>query len=120
KGADHGAILDVLTNRTSAQRQQTTRVFQALTKQDLLKSMEAALSGDLERVIVGLLKPPAQYDAHELRAALTAWGHSSPLGGQWGARGLSALLPTLRMAASSSEGPARETTNTGGKYPEEI
>nr|XP_042699175.1 annexin A9 [Chrysemys picta bellii] len=67
--ADHGAILDVLTNRTSAQR-----VFQALTKQDLLKSMEAALSGNLERVIVGLLKPPAQYDAHELRAAMQGIG----------------------------------------------
>uniref|UniRef100_A0A8C4YDH4 Annexin A9 n=1 Tax=Gopherus evgoodei TaxID=1825980 RepID=A0A8C4YDH4_9SAUR len=72
-GADHGAILDVLTNRTNAQRQQITKVFQALTKQDLLKSMEAALSGNLERVIVGLLKPPAQYDAHELRAAMQ-WG----------------------------------------------
>ncbi|XP_073179145.1 annexin A9 isoform X2 [Lepidochelys kempii] len=73
-GADHGAILDVLTNRTSAQRQQITKVFQALTKQDLLKSMEAALSGNLERVIVGLLKPPAQYDAHELRAAMQGMG----------------------------------------------
>ncbi|XP_065430175.1 annexin A9 isoform X1 [Chrysemys picta bellii] len=73
-GADHGAILDVLTNRTSAQRQQITKVFQALTKQDLLKSMEAALSGNLERVIVGLLKPPAQYDAHELRAAMQGIG----------------------------------------------
>ncbi|XP_038239478.1 annexin A9 isoform X2 [Dermochelys coriacea] len=73
-GADHGAILDVLTNRTSAQRQQITKVFQALTKQDLLKSMEAALSGNLERVIVGLLKLPAQYDAHELRAAMQGMG----------------------------------------------
>ncbi|KAM9114764.1 annexin A9 isoform 2-T2 [Pangshura tecta] len=73
-GADHGAILDVLTNRTNAQRQQITKVFQALTKQDLLKSMGAALSGDLERVIVGLLKPLAQYDAHELRAAMQGMG----------------------------------------------
>ncbi|TFK06755.1 nuclear receptor coactivator 4 [Platysternon megacephalum] len=73
-GADHGAILDVLTNRTSTQRQQITKVFEALTKQDLLKSMEAALSGNLERVIVGLLKPPAQYDAHELRAAMQGMG----------------------------------------------
>ncbi|KAH1179915.1 hypothetical protein KIL84_005965 [Mauremys mutica] len=73
-GADHGAILDVLTNRTNAQRQQITKVFQALTKQDLLKSMGAALSGNLERVIVGLLKPPAQYDAHELRAAMQGMG----------------------------------------------
>uniref|UniRef100_A0A8C0GQZ3 Annexin A9 n=1 Tax=Chelonoidis abingdonii TaxID=106734 RepID=A0A8C0GQZ3_CHEAB len=38
--------------------------------QDLLKSMEAALSGNLERVIMGLLKPLAQYDAHELRVAI--------------------------------------------------
>nr|XP_032623883.1 LOW QUALITY PROTEIN: annexin A9 [Chelonoidis abingdonii] len=73
-GADHGAILDVLTNRTNAQRQQITKMFQALTKQDLLKSMEAALSGNLERVIMGLLKPLAQYDAHELRVAMQGMG----------------------------------------------
>uniref|UniRef100_A0A674IRA0 Annexin A9 n=1 Tax=Terrapene triunguis TaxID=2587831 RepID=A0A674IRA0_9SAUR len=73
-GADHGAILDVLTNRTSAQRQHITKGFQALTKQDLLKSMEVALSGNLEQVIMGLLKPPAQYDAHELRAAMQGIG----------------------------------------------
>uniref|UniRef100_A0A8C8RR47 Annexin A9 n=1 Tax=Pelusios castaneus TaxID=367368 RepID=A0A8C8RR47_9SAUR len=72
-GIDHGAILDVLTNRTSDQRQQIAEVFQALTQQDLLKSLEAALSGNLEQVIVGLLKLPAQYNAHELRAAMKVW-----------------------------------------------
>uniref|UniRef100_A0A8C4YDA3 Annexin A9 n=1 Tax=Gopherus evgoodei TaxID=1825980 RepID=A0A8C4YDA3_9SAUR len=93
-GADHGAILDVLTNRTNAQRQQITKVFQALTKQDLLKSMEAALSGNLERVIVGLLKPPAQYDAHELRAAMQVRPGETAL--PWEAGGVHvALLPTL-------------------------
>uniref|UniRef100_A0A8C3FNM5 Annexin A9 n=1 Tax=Chrysemys picta bellii TaxID=8478 RepID=A0A8C3FNM5_CHRPI len=73
--ADHGAILDVLTNRTSAQSSDPSGAL----FQDLLKSMEAALSGNLERVIVGLLKPPAQYDAHELRAAMQVWpGDAAP------------------------------------------
>uniref|UniRef100_A0A8C3SE34 Annexin A9 n=1 Tax=Chelydra serpentina TaxID=8475 RepID=A0A8C3SE34_CHESE len=96
-GADHGAILDVLTNRTSAQRQQITKVFQDLTKQDLLKSMEAALSGNLERVIVGLLKPPAQYDAHELRAAMQVWpGDAAP---PWEAGGVHvANQPCARLS----------------------
>ncbi|XP_074837434.1 annexin A9 [Carettochelys insculpta] len=73
-GVDHRTVLDVLINRTNAQRQQITKRFRALSKQDLQKSLEAALSGNLARVIVGLLKPPAQYDAHELRAAMKGLG----------------------------------------------
>uniref|UniRef100_A0A8C0GLI0 Annexin A9 n=1 Tax=Chelonoidis abingdonii TaxID=106734 RepID=A0A8C0GLI0_CHEAB len=78
-GADHGAILDVLTNRTNAQRQQITKMFQALTKQVMGRALGAALSGNLERVIMGLLKPLAQYDAHELRVAMQVrWAGPAP------------------------------------------
>ncbi|XP_051848674.1 annexin A9 [Antechinus flavipes] len=70
QGVDQGTIVNVLTNRNGEQRQLIARAFQERTQQDLLKSLQAALSGSLEKVVVALLKPAAQYDAHELRAAL--------------------------------------------------
>ncbi|XP_012870596.1 PREDICTED: annexin A9 [Dipodomys ordii] len=74
QGVDHGAIVDVLTNRSREQRQLISRAFQERTQQDLLKSLQAALSGNLERIVVALLQPPAQFDAQELRTALKASG----------------------------------------------
>ncbi|VTJ80447.1 Hypothetical predicted protein [Marmota monax] len=72
QGVDHGAIVDVLTNRSREQRQLISRAFQERTQQDLLKSLQAALSGNLEKIVVALLQPAAQFDAQELRTALKA------------------------------------------------
>ncbi|KAM7318306.1 hypothetical protein ACRRTK_023043 [Alexandromys fortis] len=74
QGVDHSTIVDVLTNRSREQRQLISRAFQERTKQDLLKSLQAALSGDLEKIVVALLRPAAQSDAQELRTALKASG----------------------------------------------
>ncbi|XP_028911612.1 annexin A9 [Ornithorhynchus anatinus] len=74
QGVDQGTIVDVLTNRTTEQRLRVAQTFQDRTRQDLLRSLEAALSGSLEKAVVALLKPSAQFDAHELRAALKAPG----------------------------------------------
>ncbi|KAM4860682.1 annexin A9 isoform 2-T2 [Thomomys bottae] len=71
-GVDHRTIVDVLTNRSREQRQLISRAFQERTQQDLLKSLQAALSGNLERIVVALLQPAAQFDAQELRTALKA------------------------------------------------
>ncbi|XP_047374091.1 annexin A9 isoform X3 [Sciurus carolinensis] len=73
-GVDCGAIVDVLTNRSREQRQLISRAFQERTQQDLLKSLQAALSGNLERIVVALLQPASQFDAQELRTALKASG----------------------------------------------
>ncbi|NP_001230277.1 annexin A9 isoform X4 [Sus scrofa] len=70
QGVDHNAIVDVLTNRSREQRQLISRAFQERTQQDLLKSLQAALSGNLERIVVALLHPAAHLDARELRTAL--------------------------------------------------
>ncbi|XP_061461925.1 annexin A9 isoform X2 [Rhineura floridana] len=70
KGVAYGTIIDLLTNRSNKQRQQIAEEFLDFTKQDLLKTLEAAVSGNLEGVIVGLLRPAAQYDAHEINVAL--------------------------------------------------
>ncbi|GAB1287840.1 Annexin A9 [Apodemus speciosus] len=74
KGVDYGTIVDVLTNRSREQRQLISRAFQERTKQDLLTSLRAALSGDLEKIVVALLQPAAQFDAQELRTALKTSG----------------------------------------------
>ncbi|XP_007531599.1 annexin A9 [Erinaceus europaeus] len=70
QGVDHPTILAVLTNCSREQRQLVSRTFQERTQQDLLQSLQAALSGSLERIVVALLQPTAQLDAQELRAAL--------------------------------------------------
>lgn len=70
QGVDRGSIVDVLTNRSREQRQLISRAFQERTQQDLLKSLQAALSGNLERIVMALLQPAAQFDAQELRTAL--------------------------------------------------
>ncbi|XP_028645665.1 annexin A9 [Grammomys surdaster] len=74
QGVDYGTIVDVLTNRSREQRQLISRAFQERTKQDLLKSLQAALSGNLEKIVVALLQPAAQFDAQELRTALKTSG----------------------------------------------
>lgn len=45
--------------------------------QDLLKSLQAALSGNLEKIVVALLQPAAQFDAQELRTALKVPGEDN-------------------------------------------
>ncbi|PNJ56050.1 ANXA9 isoform 3 [Pongo abelii] len=72
QGVDRSAIVDVLTNRSREQRQLISRNFQERTQQDLMKSLQAALSGNLERIVMALLQPAAQFDAQELRTALKA------------------------------------------------
>ncbi|XP_037853915.2 annexin A9 isoform X2 [Chlorocebus sabaeus] len=72
QGVDRSAIVDVLTNRSREQRQLISRAFQERTQQDLLKSLQAALSGNLERIVMALLQPAARFDAQELRTALKA------------------------------------------------
>ncbi|XP_004436035.1 PREDICTED: annexin A9 isoform X1 [Ceratotherium simum simum] len=70
QGVDRSTIVDVLTNRSREQRQLISRAFQERTQQDLLQSLQAALSGHLERTVVALLQPAARFDAQELRRAL--------------------------------------------------
>lgn len=77
QGVDRHAIVDVLTNRSREQRQVISRAFQERTQQDLLTSLQAALSGNLERIVVALLQPEAHFDAQELRTALKDSGPAS-------------------------------------------
>ena len=38
--------------------------------QDLIENLKSELSGDFEKVMVGLVMTPLEYDAHELKSAI--------------------------------------------------
>ncbi|KGL77291.1 Annexin A2, partial [Tinamus guttatus] len=74
KGVDEVTIINILTNRSSEQRQDIAFAYQRRTKKELSAALKSALSGHLEAVILGLLKTPSQYDASELKAAMKGLG----------------------------------------------
>uniref|UniRef100_A0A8C5V5R1 Annexin n=1 Tax=Microcebus murinus TaxID=30608 RepID=A0A8C5V5R1_MICMU len=74
KGVDEVTIVNILTNRSNAQRQDIAFAYQRRTKKELASALKSALSGHLETVILGLLKTPAQYDASELKASMKVDG----------------------------------------------
>lgn len=41
--------------------------------QDLIDDLKSELSGNFERVIIGMMTPTTMYDVHELRRAMKVW-----------------------------------------------
>lgn len=74
KGVDEATIIDILTKRTNAQRQQIKAAYQQSKGKSLEEALRKALKSPLEDVVLGLLKTPAQFDAEELRAAMKGLG----------------------------------------------
>ncbi|XP_029468084.1 annexin A1-like [Rhinatrema bivittatum] len=74
KGVDEATIIDIVTKRNNAQRQQIKNAYQHATGKSLADALKGALSGCFEEVVLGLLKPPAQFDAHELKWATKGLG----------------------------------------------
>ncbi|XP_052569192.1 annexin A1 [Peromyscus californicus insignis] len=74
KGVDEATIIDILTKRTNAQRQQIKAAYLQETGKPLDETLRKALTGHLEEVVLALLKTPAQFDADELRASMKGLG----------------------------------------------
>uniref|UniRef100_A0A2K6RAY5 Annexin n=1 Tax=Rhinopithecus roxellana TaxID=61622 RepID=A0A2K6RAY5_RHIRO len=74
KGVDEATIIDILTKRNNAQRQQIKAAYLQETGKPLDETLKKALTGHLEEVVLALLKTPAQFDADELRAAMKGLG----------------------------------------------
>lgn len=73
-GTDEKAIIDVLAYRSNEQRQQILVMFKTCFGRDLIKDLKSELSGKFEKAALALLMKPAEYDASEVRNAISGAG----------------------------------------------
>uniref|UniRef100_A0A8C8K6H4 Annexin n=1 Tax=Oncorhynchus tshawytscha TaxID=74940 RepID=A0A8C8K6H4_ONCTS len=73
-GVDENTIIDVLVKRSNAQRQQIKASYLKASGKPLETALKSALNGELEDVVLALLKTPAQYDAQQLKLAMKGLG----------------------------------------------
>ncbi|KAM9340486.1 annexin A2 isoform 1-T2 [Symphorus nematophorus] len=71
---DAGTLVRILTNRNNAQRQVIAKTFEEITQKDLAAGVKKALSGELEALLLDLLMPPLEYEAHRLQQAMAGLG----------------------------------------------
>ncbi|AWP21216.1 putative annexin A2-like [Scophthalmus maximus] len=67
-------LVRILTNRSNAQRQVIAKTFGETTQKDLAAGVKKALAGDLEVLLLDLLMPSLQYEAHRLQQAMAGLG----------------------------------------------
>ncbi|KAG8435177.1 hypothetical protein GDO86_013211 [Hymenochirus boettgeri] len=73
-GTDEQAIIDVVANRSSDQRQKIKAAFKTAYGKDLIKDLKSELSGNVEELIIALFMPPTYYDAWSLHHAMKGAG----------------------------------------------
>ncbi|XP_034025694.1 annexin A1a [Thalassophryne amazonica] len=74
KGVDENTIIEILAKRSNEQRQKIKEVYQQSCGKALEADLKKALKGDLEEVVLALLKTPAQYDAQQVKLAMKGFG----------------------------------------------
>ncbi|KAJ1091534.1 hypothetical protein NDU88_004654 [Pleurodeles waltl] len=73
-GTNEDVIIDIITNRTIAQRQEIKIAYKTTVGKELEDDIKSELTGKFEQVIVGLLMSVTQYDVQELKAAMKGAG----------------------------------------------
>ncbi|KAL8181719.1 UNVERIFIED_CONTAM: Annexin A13 [Gekko kuhli] len=73
-GTDEKVIIELLSTRSSDQRQQMKQSYKALYGKDLEEVLKGELSGNFEKTALALLDRPCEYDARELRKAMKGAG----------------------------------------------
>uniref|UniRef100_A0A7N8X6T3 Annexin n=1 Tax=Mastacembelus armatus TaxID=205130 RepID=A0A7N8X6T3_9TELE len=73
-GTDEDAIIDIVARRSNAQRQEIRQSFKSLLGRDLIKDLKSELSKNLERLIIGLMLTPAEFDAKMMQKAMEGAG----------------------------------------------
>ncbi|KAK9522509.1 hypothetical protein VZT92_018966 [Zoarces viviparus] len=74
KGLDENTIIEILVKRSNDQRQKIKEAYQQASGKSLESALKNALKGDLEEVVLALLKTPAHYDAYLLKMAMKGLG----------------------------------------------
>ncbi|XP_061883108.1 annexin A5b [Entelurus aequoreus] len=73
-GTDEEAILQLLTSRSNAQRQEITSAYKTLFGKDLISDLKGELGGKFETLVVALMTAPIAYDVTALRNAIKGAG----------------------------------------------
>uniref|UniRef100_A0A668AMZ6 Annexin n=1 Tax=Myripristis murdjan TaxID=586833 RepID=A0A668AMZ6_9TELE len=73
-GTDEQAIIDLLGSRSNKQRVPLLRTFKTAYGKDLIKDLHSELSGDFRKLVMAMLKTPAELDAYELNSAIKGAG----------------------------------------------
>ncbi|XP_056904085.1 annexin A11a isoform X1 [Takifugu flavidus] len=73
-GTDEHAIIELLGSRSNKQRVVLPRAYKTSYGKDLLKDLHSELSGDFRKLVMALLKTPAEFDAYELNSAIKGAG----------------------------------------------
>ncbi|XP_060635335.2 annexin A3 [Anolis sagrei] len=73
-GTDEKTLIDIITGRSNAQRQLIAKEYKAAAGKELKDALKGDLSGNLERVMVALVMPPALFDAKQLKKSMKGSG----------------------------------------------
>ncbi|KAM4636437.1 annexin A7 isoform 2-T3 [Discoglossus pictus] len=73
-GTDEQTIIDIVSNRSSDQRQKIKAAFKTAYGKDLIKDLKSELSGNVEELIIALFMPQTYYDAWSLYHAMKGAG----------------------------------------------
>uniref|UniRef100_A0A4X1T2W6 Annexin n=1 Tax=Sus scrofa TaxID=9823 RepID=A0A4X1T2W6_PIG len=73
-GTDEAAIIEILSSRTSNERQQIKQKYKATYGKDLEEVLKSELSGNFEKTALALLDRPCEYAARQLRKAMKGLG----------------------------------------------
>ncbi|XP_034535027.1 annexin A3-like isoform X2 [Notolabrus celidotus] len=73
-GTKEKTLIEVLTQRSSAQRKLICEAYQEETGRALLDDLKGDTGGDFEDLLVALVTPPAAYDCHEVMRAMKGAG----------------------------------------------
>lgn len=73
-GTTEKTLIEVLTQRSNAQRQLIAKAYEKATGRTLIADLEGDTHGDFEDVLVALVTPPALYDCKEVIKAIKGAG----------------------------------------------
>uniref|UniRef100_A0A7N8YP88 Annexin n=1 Tax=Mastacembelus armatus TaxID=205130 RepID=A0A7N8YP88_9TELE len=73
-GTDEQAIINLLGSRSAMQRVALLRAYKTSYGKDLIKDLHSELSGDFRKLVMAMMKAPAEFDASELHSAIKGAG----------------------------------------------
>ncbi|XP_046717460.1 annexin A3-like [Silurus meridionalis] len=73
-GTRESTLIEILTRRSSAQRQQICKVYKDITGKSLVDALKGDTRGNFEDVLVALVTPPGQFDMKAIKKAIKGAG----------------------------------------------